>query len=72
MCINDYHTQIPDKLGGATMSDMVGENGEWNWCIMQDWMSQVLLCKIQSILPPKDDYENDEFTMAGLGDNSIS
>lgn len=41
---NEYQVQIPKELKGVRVSDLVDENGEWNWSLLQDWMPQVLMC----------------------------
>lgn len=33
---NEYQDQIPKELEGVRVSDLVDDNGEWNWSLLQD------------------------------------
>ncbi|PNX92647.1 ribonuclease H, partial [Trifolium pratense] len=46
------HCEIPSYLDGARVSDLVDEDGRWNWQIFQDWMPSDIQGKIAAILPP--------------------
>lgn len=36
--IMEYQVQILEELLESRLSDLIDDNGEWNWSLLQDWM----------------------------------
>ncbi|PNX97917.1 ribonuclease H [Trifolium pratense] len=68
--ILEQHTSIPQDLQGARVCDLVGNDGYWNWNMLQDWMPANLRYKLAAILPPNAENGKDE--LAGMGGNCVS
>lgn len=48
------------------MCDLVTGRGDLNWKILQQWLPQGILDKINNIQPPNGDLEEDKFIMDGV------
>ncbi|GAU38532.1 hypothetical protein TSUD_320040 [Trifolium subterraneum] len=53
------HVDIPLSLHGAKVSELVNNNGEWNWSLFQHWMPIELQDEIAAILPPNNENGRD-------------
>jgi hypothetical protein len=47
------------------VSELVDNEGKWNWSLLHSWMPSFLIKKVAASLPPSNDYGMDERYMAG-------
>ncbi|CAL5190474.1 unnamed protein product [Lathyrus oleraceus] len=43
---------IPLHLRNAKVADLIDVDGEWNWDMMNQWLSESITCRIASMVPP--------------------
>ncbi|GAU44240.1 hypothetical protein TSUD_139330 [Trifolium subterraneum] len=67
LCVVEKVESTPDELLNFKVSDLVDENGKWNWIMLQEWMPPYLLNRLTSILPPVAPNGKDKPVIAGAG-----
>jgi ribonuclease HI len=66
--VADMDVSIPENVANARVCDLVDDEGEWNWSLMNGWLPGAILRKISAILPPA--IENGRDIQLGVGKNS--
>lgn len=70
-CIMDSMEHIPRDVNGVMVYDLVGEDGDWNWRIME-WIPPLIRMKINDIFLPGDNNMRDTFHVSNEEDGSFS
>ncbi|PNX84686.1 hypothetical protein L195_g046169 [Trifolium pratense] len=61
-------TDIPENMRDWKVHELVDNEGKWNLNILANLIPADILMKIAAIIPPKDEYGNDE--RVGIGRNN--
>ncbi|GAU34270.1 hypothetical protein TSUD_321160 [Trifolium subterraneum] len=56
---------IPQRLHGVKLCDLVDSMGRWKCNLMVDWLPAIIIKKIVATLPPSEEHGNDERVIAG-------
>jgi hypothetical protein len=59
------HVDIPQHLLGVKLYELVDLDGRWNLNLMKDWMPASLMKLIAAVLPPNEEFGNDERVLTG-------
>jgi hypothetical protein len=66
LLLEDF-ANIPENLRNMTVYDLVDNEGKWNLELLAEMFPYEIMMKIAAIVPPMDDYGNDE--IIGIGSN---
>lgn len=70
--LDNFEITIPNNLRGAKVCDLMDDHGEWRWIILQSWMPEEWLDKLQSCLHPYLGKEAGVFCVVGTDNAEFS
>lgn len=70
--LSNYDVTVPDDLNIAYVCDLITDDGDWNFRILDNWLLVQWIEKLKSCLPLIMGHDADIFCFAGTGDNEFS
>lgn len=70
--LTQWDVTIPNNLRGAKVCDLINNNGEWNFDILQDWLPMQWINKLHSCMPPREGTFTDVFCFADTRNEEFS
>jgi hypothetical protein len=70
--VSNLNIDIPEQLKHVKVKEVVDENGNWNWRILENWLPAEIMYKIATALPPDDSAGDDKQQWQGNSAKAFS
>jgi hypothetical protein len=63
---------IPHHLQDKRLFELVDEEGNWNWNLLNNWLPEAILNRIAAVTPPSTEHGDDERVLAGCNRDNFT